>query len=129
MPSDCATPQTQLPLRRGAERAEITVEQVLRELAKIGFSDIRKVVTWRNEVVAERVFEEGEKAEKGGNCGEGVKALMPRVTLVPAEEIDEATASAIAQISQGVSSRVNWAQSGLNSCASLCPVQRVWPCW
>ena len=27
---------------------------------------------------------------------------MPRVTLVPAEEIDEATAGAIAQISQGV---------------------------
>lgn len=60
--------------------------------AAIAFSDIRKVVTWRNEVVAERVFEEGEKAEKGENCGEGVKALMPRVTLVPAEEIDEATA-------------------------------------
>jgi hypothetical protein len=57
------------------------------------------VVTWRNEVVAERVFEEGEKAEKGENFGEGVKALMPRVTLVPAEEIDEATAGAIAQIS------------------------------
>jgi hypothetical protein len=33
--------------RRGAERAEITVEQVLRELAKIGFSDIRKAVAWR----------------------------------------------------------------------------------
>jgi len=33
-------------LRRGAERAEITVEQVLRELAKIGFSDIRKAVAW-----------------------------------------------------------------------------------
>jgi phage terminase small subunit len=39
-------------LRRGAERAEITVEQVLRELAKIGFSDIRKAVAWRNEMVA-----------------------------------------------------------------------------
>src|SRR5262245_5580735 len=34
-------------LRRGAERAGITVEQVLRELAKIGFSDIRKAVNWR----------------------------------------------------------------------------------
>ena len=74
----------------------------MRELAKIAFSDIRKVVTWRNEVVAEREFEEGEKAEKGENSGEGVKALTPRVTLVPTEEIDEATAGAIAQISQGV---------------------------
>jgi phage terminase small subunit len=87
---------------RAAERAEVSLERVLRELAAIAFSDIRKMVTWRNEVVAERVFEEGEKAEKGENCGEGVKALMPRVTLVPAEEIDEATAGAIAQISQGV---------------------------
>jgi hypothetical protein len=34
--------------------AEITVEQVLRELAKIGFSDIRKAVVWRNEMVARR---------------------------------------------------------------------------
>ena len=31
---------------RGAARAEITVEQVLRELAKIGFSDIRKAVVF-----------------------------------------------------------------------------------
>src|SRR5262249_28808903 len=51
-------------LRRGAERAEITVEQVLRELAKIGFSDIRKAVAWRNEMVA-REDEEERKGEDG----------------------------------------------------------------
>ena len=34
-------------LAAGAERAEITVEQVLRELAVLGFSDIGKVVRWR----------------------------------------------------------------------------------
>jgi hypothetical protein len=39
-------------MRAGAERAEVTVEQVLREVAKIGFSDIRKAVAWRNEMVA-----------------------------------------------------------------------------
>jgi hypothetical protein len=32
-------------MRAGAERAEVTVEQVVRELKLIGFSDIRKVVT------------------------------------------------------------------------------------
>jgi hypothetical protein len=44
-------------MRAGAERAEVTVEQVVRELKLIvrelkllGFSDIRKVVSWRNEL-------------------------------------------------------------------------------
>ena len=32
-------------MRAGAERAEVTVEQVVRELKLIGFSDIRKVVS------------------------------------------------------------------------------------
>ncbi len=39
-------------MRAGAERAEVTVEQVVRELKLIGFSDIRKVVSWRNELVS-----------------------------------------------------------------------------
>src|SRR5437660_12310275 len=56
---------------RAAERAEVSLERVLRELAAIAFSDIRKVVTWRNEVAAARVFEEGEKAAKSENCGAG----------------------------------------------------------
>jgi hypothetical protein len=38
-------------MRAGAERAEVTVEQVVRELKLLGFSDIRKVVSWRNEVI------------------------------------------------------------------------------
>jgi phage terminase small subunit len=42
-------------LAAGAERAEITVEQVLRELAVLGFSDIGKVVRWRPELVYEEL--------------------------------------------------------------------------
>jgi putative tryptophan/tyrosine transport system substrate-binding protein len=45
-------------------RKTTTVEQVLRELAKIGFSDIRKAVAWRNEMVA-REDEEAGKGEDG----------------------------------------------------------------
>ena len=45
-------------LAAGAERAEITVEQVLRELAVLGFSDIGKVVRWRPEVVYEEIEDE-----------------------------------------------------------------------
>src|SRR5215469_17469635 len=52
----------------GAERAEVTAEEVLRELKLIGFSDIRKVVSWRNELVT--------RTEKGKD-GEPVMVLMP----------------------------------------------------
>jgi hypothetical protein len=44
-------------LAAGAERAEITVEQVLRELAVLGFSDIGKVVRWRPELVYEELMD------------------------------------------------------------------------
>jgi hypothetical protein len=40
-------------MRAGGERAEVTVEQVVRELKLLGFSDIRKVVSWRNEPTRE----------------------------------------------------------------------------
>jgi phage terminase small subunit len=80
-------------LRGGAERAEITVEQVLRELAKIGFSDIRKVVSWRNELVT--------RTEKGKD-GEPVKVVMPRVTIVDADKISDEAAAAVAEVWQTV---------------------------
>src|SRR5947208_15300780 len=54
-------------MRAGAERAEVTVEQVVRELKLLGFSDIRKVVSWRNELVT--------RTEKGKD-GEPVMVLM-----------------------------------------------------
>src|ERR1700730_1617637 len=72
-------------MRAGAERAEVTVEQVLRELAKIGFSDIRKAVAWRNEMVA-REDEEAGKGEDG--VVSITRVLLPRVSIVPSEEMD-----------------------------------------
>jgi phage terminase small subunit len=76
-----------------AERAEVTVEQVLRELAKIGFSDIRKAVVWRNEMVAG----EDEEAGKGEDGVVRVtRVLLPRVSIVPSEEMDPDIAAAIA---------------------------------
>jgi phage terminase small subunit len=79
-------------LRAGAERAEITVEQVLRELAKLGFSCIGKAVTWRNEVVTQEL--------EGGEEGETRTVMVPRVTIVPTEDLDKATLDAIAEVSQ-----------------------------
>jgi len=80
-------------MRAGAERAEVTVEQVVRELKLIGFSDIRKVVSWRNELVT--------RTEKGED-GEPVKVLMPRVTIVDADKISDEAAAAVAEVWQTV---------------------------
>src|SRR5258708_29537890 len=80
-------------MRAGAERAEVTVEQVVRELKLIGFSDIRKVVSWRNELVT--------RTEKGED-GAPVKVLMPRVTIVDADKISDEAAAAVAEVSQTV---------------------------
>jgi phage terminase small subunit len=77
----------------GAERAEVTVEQVVRELKLIGFSDIRKVVSWRNELVT--------RTEKGED-GEPVMVLMPRVTIVDADKISDEAAAAVAEVWQTV---------------------------
>src|SRR5260370_30988656 len=80
-------------MRAGAERAEVTVEQVVRELKLLGFSDIRKVVSWRNELVT--------RTEKGED-GEPVMVLMPRVTIVDADKISDEAAAAVAEVWQTV---------------------------
>src|ERR1700746_3478869 len=87
-------------MRAGAERAEVTVEQVVRELKLLGFSDIRKVVSWRNELVTRT-----EKSEDG----EPVMVMMPRVTIVDADKISDEAAAAVAEVWQTVSGalRVN----------------------
>ena len=73
--------------------SEVTVEQVVRELKLLGFSDIRKVVSWRNELVT--------RTEKGKD-GEPVMVLMPRVTIVDADKISDEAAAAVAEVSQTV---------------------------
>ena len=72
---------------RGAERAEITVEMVLRELAKIGFSDIRNVVTW-GEAIAVKNAETGETKVTNG------------VALVASGDLAADAAACIAEVSQ-----------------------------
>ena len=67
------------------------LEQVVRELKLIGFSDIRKVVSWRNELVT--------RTKKGED---GAPVLMPRVTIVDADKISDEAAAAVAEVSQTV---------------------------
>ncbi|SFQ82529.1 phage terminase small subunit [Pseudomonas sp. NFPP07] len=75
-----------------AGRVGITQDMVLRELAKIGFSDIRKVVRW-GETMVRMVDGEEECAED----------MVPYhgLALIDSTEIDDETAGAIAEVSQG----------------------------
>ena len=72
-------------------RTEITQDMVLRELAKIGFSDIRKVVRWGTT----------ELRTTEGKDGEAVTEPYHGLRLVAADEIDDDTAAAIAEVSEG----------------------------
>lgn len=71
------------------KRTEITQDKVLRELAKIGFSDIRKAVKW------------GETELRLAEGGEGDVMPYHGLALVGSDEIDDDTAAAIAEVSEG----------------------------
>ena len=83
-------------MAEGAERAGVTVEAVVRELAKIGFSDIRKVVHWTGTEIVDEV--DGEDGE-GGEPHVVIRAAN-LVQLIGSESIDDDTAGAVAEISQ-----------------------------
>lgn len=74
-----------------AQRTEITQDMVLKELAKIGFSDIRKVVRW-GETQVRMVDGEDDAPED----------MIPYhgLALIDSTEIDDNTAGAIAEVSQ-----------------------------
>jgi phage terminase small subunit len=74
---------------RAAERAEVSLERVLRELAAIAFSDISKAVTGGVQV-----------REEEDEHGQRVKVITSAVSLVPSDRLDESTAAAIAAVSQ-----------------------------
>lgn len=74
-------------MQERAERTEITQDRVLKELAKIGFSDIRRVIAW-GESVACRDPDTEEMTISNG------------VSLVNSGEVDDDTAAAISEISQ-----------------------------
>ena len=75
---------------RAAERAEVSLERILRELAAIAFSRISKAVTWGPSVQVREEEEDGQR----------VKVIVSAVLLVPSDKLDENTAAAIATVSQ-----------------------------
>ena len=89
-------PDIQAAIEKGMQarsgRVEITQDMVLRELAKIGFSDIRKVVRW-GETQVRMVDGEDDSPED----------MVPYLglALIDSTEVDDSTAAAIAEVSQG----------------------------
>ncbi|WP_292534066.1 terminase small subunit [Methylocystis sp.] len=69
-----------------AKRAEITIERTLLELAKIGYSDIRKAVRWGEGIAIKDA--------------EGNEAISNGVAMLDSAEIDDDTAAAIAEVAQ-----------------------------
>lgn len=82
-----------------SERTKITADQVLRELAKIGFSDIRKAVRWYSQTNVATVDDDSEVqtlAEEGA-----VRfAVANQVELISSNEIDDDTAAAVSEVGQ-----------------------------
>lgn len=80
------------------QRTEITQDMVLRELAKIGFSDIRKVVKWGNTEIR---INTGEADSENGEPPKKMVEVYHGLCLKASSEIDDITAGAIAEVSEG----------------------------
>jgi len=89
--------------QKRSERTELTQDMVINELRKIGFSDIRKVVSWGKRPVLEDLDED-----------DGLRVYP--VELVASENIDDDTAAAVSEVAltaQGVRVKLHDKQSAL----------------
>lgn len=77
-----------------SQRTDITADRVLKELAKIGFADIRKAVKWQSSLINE------EDNPDGGDIAVIKTIVTNQVQLVSSDDIDDDTAAAISEISQ-----------------------------
>jgi phage terminase small subunit len=69
------------------KRTEITQDKVLAELAKIGFSDIRKAVKWGDGIAV-------------ADPESGAIEIVNGISLIGSDQIDDATAASISEVSQ-----------------------------
>lgn len=85
------------------QRTQITQDMVLKELAKIGFSDIRRAVRWSSEPIQSNDEPETELEPQphGGALRRDRVPHINVVALVDSDCLDDDTAAAIAEISQG----------------------------
>jgi phage terminase small subunit len=83
-----------------SNRTGITQDMVLSELAKIGFSDIRKAIRWASNVAVAAPDERTLDQIMEDGPGEVRHALTNQVELIDSDAIDDDTAAAIAEIAQ-----------------------------
>lgn len=81
-------------VERAIEKTGISIGRVLEELAKIGFSDIRKAVRWQSARITE------QDNPDGGDVLVIKNVVTNLVQILGSDEIDDETAGAIAEISQ-----------------------------
>lgn len=79
---------------KAIERLSITKEAVLEELRRIGFADIRKAVEWRGHLIRET------DNPDGGDVLVVKEIFSNNVRLIDSDQIDDETASAIAEVRQ-----------------------------
>ena len=87
-------------MKSRSERTDITADRVLKELAKIGFADIRKAVKWQSAMITE------EDNPDGGDIAVIKTVVTNTVQMVASEELDDETAAAIAEVSQNATGGV-----------------------
>ncbi len=87
-------------MKSRAERTDITADRVLKELAKIGFADIRKAVKWQSAMITE------EDNPDGGDIAVIKTVVTNTVQMVASDELDDETAAAIAEVSQNATGGV-----------------------
>lgn len=97
-PNIAAAIESAMKLR--ANRTDITADRVLKELAKIGFADIRKAVKWQSAMITE------EDNPEGGDIAVIKTVVTNTVQMVASEELDDETAAAIAEVSQNAAGGV-----------------------
>lgn len=85
---------------KAIEKLAISKERVLAELAKIGFSDIRKAIKWNGQVQTE------QDNPDGGDVLVIRNIVSNSVTLIDSDELDDDTAAAISEISQNATGGV-----------------------
>ena len=93
-------------MEKRASRTEITQDMVLRELAKIGFADIRQAVAW------------GSRPEPKEDAEDDDDLRIYPVELISSEEIDDDIAAAVSEVSltaQGVKIKMYDKKAALDS--------------
>lgn len=91
----------QAAMAKRSERTEITADRVLRELAKIGFSELKSAITWGSKEVAIGFDADGKRLSPA-DIGDAVMVhteLAPFVEAIDSDSLTEAASAAISEVS------------------------------